>query len=74
MAARRRVKDEPEETEQETLAKAIRAISASMKKLAKSGLNRRAIVTLVYDDTKISKRTIVQIFDSLDELADLYTE
>ena len=55
------------------LAKTIVDISASMTRLLASGLNRRAIVILIHDESKISKRTIEYLLDSLEQLAEDYT-
>lgn len=68
------VKQDPEKpVEPEILAEAIVRISASMKKLTASGLNRRAIVTLIADGTNYGKGTIEKVLDSLDTLAKKYT-
>lgn len=56
----------------ETLADAVRRISKSVDALRRSGLNQRAIVALVHDDTKIYKSTIVQVLDSLAALEKKY--
>lgn len=55
------------------LAESIVAISSSMNKLLKSGLNRRAIVALIHDDCKWSKRTISEVIDSIANLENNFT-
>lgn len=52
----------------EILAEAIVRIGESMEKLRKSGMNRKAIVALVKDDTGISKAQIETVLDSLELL------
>lgn len=56
----------------EILAEAITRISESFAKLSASGLNREAIIVLVHDHTKISKRDIKLILDSLSRLRGWY--
>jgi len=55
------------------LSETIRSISESMDRLLSSGLKREAIVTLLHDDTKLPKRQIMSVLDSLKELAVKYT-
>lgn len=57
----------------EILAQSIVDISTSFNKLTRSGLNRRAIVVLIADDTKFSKGAIEAVLKSLDSLAQNYT-
>jgi hypothetical protein len=64
-------KSEPPESK-EILAAAITRISESFAKLAESGLNREAIIILIHDRTKISKRDIRIILDSLTRLRGWY--
>jgi hypothetical protein len=65
------VKSEPPESK-EILAEAITRISESFVKLSGSGLNRDAIIVLIHDHTKISKRDIRIILDSLTRLRGWY--
>ena len=58
----------------EILADAILKISDAAKSLDKSGLNRRAIVALIADDTKLGKGTIVTVLNSLEDLAKNYAK
>lgn len=60
----------PEPTE--ILAEAIIRIGENFEKLQKSGLNKRAIVVLVYDYTKIPKRDIELVLESLAKLKGWY--
>jgi hypothetical protein len=62
-----------ESSEPKDLSAAIEAISTSLQKLLKSGLNRRAIVVLLHDATKISKRDIESVLSGLDNLKRMYT-
>lgn len=64
-------KSEPPESK-EILAEAIVRISNGFTKLQASGLNKAAIVALLYDSTKISKRDIVAILDGLARLKGWY--
>lgn len=60
----------PESTE--ILAEAIVRIGEAASKLSASGLNRKAIVVLIHDETKISKRDIIIVLDSLTRLEGWY--
>lgn len=62
--------EKPEPTE--VLAEAVIRIGLNMEKLYESGLNRRAVIALVYDYTKIPKRDIVLVIDSLAKLRGWY--
>jgi hypothetical protein len=63
----------PKEVTTQTLAEAIRAISASMNQLSRSGLNRRAVIALIADHSKLGKSTIEVVLNNLDILAERYT-
>jgi len=52
----------------EIMAQAIISISDSMKKLNNSGLKRKAIVALIHDQSKISKRHIEIVLNNLESL------
>jgi len=68
------VKQDPDKpVEQEVLAEAIVRISTGLKKLTASGINRKGIVALLSDDTKLGKGVIETVIDSLDSLAKTYT-
>lgn len=64
-----------EETEisEETLAAAIHGVSKALKALLASGLNRKAIITLIHDKSKISKKNIELVLNNLEVLAENYT-
>lgn len=66
------VQNEEEEVPQEILAEAIVSISIAFKKLCKSGLNRKAIVALIHDRSKIGKGTIEIILNNLEALREDY--
>ncbi len=56
----------------EILAEAIVNIGKAAKQLQDSGLNKRAIVVLIQDYTKLSKSDIVTVLDALPRLAGWY--
>jgi len=62
--------EKPEPTE--ILAEAVVRIGVNMEKLQKNGLNRRAIIALLYDYTKIPKRDIELVIDSLAKMKGWY--
>lgn len=62
--------DPPETTE--ILAEAIVRIGDAVEKLNKSGLNRKAIEVLLHDATKVARRDIKIILDSLPRLRGWY--
>lgn len=67
-------KDPTQPITKEILATSIIQISDAVKKLYDSGLNRHAVVALIADDTKMGKRTIEIVLDSLLELRKTYTK
>lgn len=56
----------------EILAEAIVRIGDAMQKLKASGLNRRAIVTLIQDQTRLGKTDIELVLNSLATLKGYY--
>jgi hypothetical protein len=58
----------------ELLADAIVRISDAAKSLEKSGLNKRGIIALIADDTKLGKGTISTVLNSLEDLAKNYAK
>lgn len=55
------------------LADAIITISRSIKSLSeRSRLNKDAIVTLIYDSTRINKSTIINVLDAIADLERKY--
>ena len=65
------IKSDPPESK-EILAEAIVRIGSAMRALHQSGLNQDAIVVLVHDKTKISKRTIKEVFAAMRQLEGWY--
>lgn len=65
--------DEDRPIEKHVLAKAIVEMSASMKRLLASGINRKAIIVLLNDQTSLGKGTIAMVLDGLEQLAKEYT-
>lgn len=59
---------------QELLATAIVQISDAVKRLEKTGLNRKAVIALISDDTKLGKGTINTVLTSIGSLAKSYTK
>ena len=62
--------EKPESTE--ILAEAIVNIGAAFVSLQKSGLNRKAIVLLLQDATKLPRRDIESVLDALPRLRGWY--
>jgi len=56
------------------LAEAIRRISLAVEVMIGSGLNRRAMVVLLSDSSKVRRRDIESVLDSLEELAETYCD
>ena len=54
------------------LASAIVNIGNAAKKLGDSGLNEKAIIALLHDATKLPKRDIKTVLDSLKQLERCY--
>lgn len=52
----------------ETIAAAIVKISESMRAISATRLSRKAIVALIHDQSKVSKRTIEIVINNLEEL------
>lgn len=57
----------------EILADALLQISAAFQKLLASGLNRKAIVILIHDQSKVNKRQIELVLHNLEQLKEDYT-
>ena len=64
-------KSDPAETKI-VLAEAIVNIGNAAKKLNSSGLNERAIIILLQAETKLSRRDIKLVLDSLKQLESWY--
>ena len=56
------------------LAEAVRKIDKGMRMMADSGLNRRAIITLLNDLTGVGKRDISDVLNGLEGLGDAFLE
>lgn len=65
------VKSDPPETT-EILAEAIVRIGDAVTKLNNSGLNRKAIIILLHEATKVGKKDIETILDALPRLRGWY--
>lgn len=65
--------DAEEFVEQRVLAKVIIDIGDSMRRLLSSGLNRRAIIALIHDQSKIGKREIEIVLNNLEAMKADYT-
>lgn len=65
------VKSDPPETT-EILAESIVRLGEAVKKLDASGMNRKAIVLLLHDVTKVGKRDIEDILDAIPRLRGWY--
>jgi len=65
------VKSDPPESK-EILAEAIVRIGDAVTKLNASGLNKKAIVLLLNDATKVNKTEIIKILDALPKLRGWY--
>lgn len=73
MANKIDIKKDPVNPESDQLIAAhIIEISRAMQKLAQGPLKQKTIVLLVHDDTKIPKRDIQKILDSLHSLESTY--
>ena len=48
-----------------TLADAVRKVSDGAEALAKSGLNKKAIIVLLCHETKLSQNTVKLVLDAL---------
>lgn len=62
--------DPPESTE--ILAEAIVRLGGALDKLNESGMNRRAIILLLHDATRVGKRDIEAILDAIPRLRGWY--
>lgn len=68
------VQQDPESpVEPSVLAQAIVDLSAAVKKLSASGLNRKAIITLAAQSTQLPQGTVRTVLDSLETLGQTYT-
>jgi hypothetical protein len=65
------VKSDPPESK-EILTEAIVRVGDAVHKLNASGLNRKAIVLLLNDATKVNRADIIKILDALPKLRGWY--
>lgn len=68
-----KVKEEPENDGEEKLVESIRKISKAVGRILKTGLNRKAVIVLLKDDTGLSGRVIENVLNSLEDLERKYT-
>lgn len=68
MADRVKVKKSDPPESKEILAEAIVNIGSAAKKLAASGVNKKAIIILLQAQTKLPQRDIKLVLDSLPQL------
>jgi len=66
--------DFPDEIEDpaEMLGDSIKKITLAMDQLKKTGINEKCIVDLLYLRTKLPRKTIMLVFNSLRELEKVY--
>ena len=62
--------EKPEPTE--ILAEAVIRISENLERLYRSGLNQKAVLTLVHDYTKVPKRDVELVLSSLAKMKGWY--
>lgn len=67
------VQDVAQPVERDVLAQAIVKMSNAAQALAKSGLNRKALVVLVSHHAKLPARDVSLVLDSLESLTAAYT-
>lgn len=65
-------KDEENPIPVEIIADAIVKISKAMQALNETRLTRRALVTLIHDSSKVSRRDIEIVLNNLDRLEDTW--
>lgn len=51
----------------------LASIDREFKKLLASGLNRRAVIALLHDSTKLPRKTIEKVLIGITQLKDFYT-
>lgn len=66
------VKNEVKPEPTEILAEAVIRISENFVKLQESGINKTGIIALIHDYTKIPKRDILLVLESLAKLKGWY--
>lgn len=68
------IQDPDQPVDKDVLAKAIVDVAEAMRRLQRSGLNKKAIVVLVSHDAKVPQGTVKVIMESLEFLAATYTK
>lgn len=66
------IEDGDEPIAVEIMEKSILEIAAAMKRIEKSRLNRRALVVLISDQSKLGKGTVDIVLNCLDTLEETY--
>lgn len=56
----------------EALGESIKKISDAIVDLKKTGINRKCVIDLMYLQTKLSRKVITTVFDSLEDLKKVY--
>lgn len=67
-----RVKNDPPRIARSVLAESIVKLSDAVRSLDSSGLNQKAIVLLLHDMTKLSKRDIEMVLRAIPQLKNRY--
>lgn len=62
------IQDETNPIPAELIAESIVAIGNAMRKINETRLTRRAIITLIHEDSKIGRRDIEIVLNNLDTL------
>lgn len=63
-----------EEAVTETIADTIKKIGKAITSLKATGINEKCVIDLLYLQTKISRKTIRTLFNSLENLEKMYCE
>ena len=66
------VQEEGQEIPAEIIAQSIVKIAKSMEAIGKTRLTRKALVALIYDQSKISKRTIELVLNNLEAMEQVW--
>ena len=66
------VQEEGQEIPAEIIAQSIVKIAKSMEAIGKTRLTRKAIVVLIHDQSKVSKRTIELVLNNLEAMEQVW--
>jgi hypothetical protein len=66
--------DKPAEGAEDTLADAIRRVSAGLERLGRSGLNERAIRILISHETGLPQKAVRAVLEELRGLAEKFAD